>query len=435
MILAMHSIIIFSIGWFCFKKYGQEYPGIFWSGFLFRIFMGIALGLVYLYYYSANDTWLFFEDANAVAQIGKNDFSVYLRFLFTDDVSSNVLSQLVNSQHRSLFLIKIMSIFSWIGGNNYWVSAVWFSFISFLASWYLFSVVTRMFSNSELAASLSFLFFPSVAFWSSGLVKETLALAGIYFLAGLILKITQEQKVKWLEWIIAIGSFWVAWNLKYYWAALFGAVSFTYLIVVLFSRKFSLLQKQNHKIFTWLFIFIFLCGGVSLLHPNFHLDRFLEVLITNHNDFVKISDDDGLIHFNDFHASWGSVVLNSPWALFSGLFRPFIWEASGMTAVLAALENLVILILFMSALTGINRTVSQRLLLFSAVMYVALLCVFLALSTPNLGTLSRYRVGFLPFFIFVISYRNLLLTYLSGRIKFLQSQIAHFFTFASWKIR
>jgi len=421
MILTLHILIILSMGWLCFKKYGQEYPRIFWSGFLYRIFMGIALGLVYLYYYSANDTWLFFKDANALAQIGKSDFLTYIKFLLTDDIPPLVLNHLANSQDRSLFLIKIMSVFSWIGGNNYWVSALWFSLISFLASWYLFLIVTRLFSNSELAASLSFLFFPSVAFWGSGLVKETLALSGIYLAAALILKITQHQKVKWVEWIISMIGFWVAWNLKYYWAALFGAVSFTYLIVYFLSKKFTWLQRQNHKIAGWLIIFIFLCGGVSLLHPNFYLSRFLEVLITNHNDFVKISDDDGLIHFYNLHATWGSIILNSPWALFSGLFRPFVWEATGLTALLASFENLIILILFVSALNGIKRTGSQRMLLFSVLAYAALLCIFLALSTPNLGTLSRYRVGFLPFLIFIISYRNPLLGYLTNRMKFLQS--------------
>jgi len=421
MIPALHFFIIFCIGWLTFKKYGQEHPRIFWFGFLFRFFMGIALGLLYVYYYSENDTWLFFKDANELAKIGKSDFSTYLKFLLTDDMPEYLLSQLANSQDRSLFLIRIMSVFSLIGDNNYWVSALWFSLLSFLAAWYLFSIVTRLFSNSELSASLAFLFFPSVAFWSSGLIKETLALAGIYMSAGLILKISQQQKMEWTEWIIAMAGFWVAWNLKYYWAALFGAIAFTYLIVYFLSKKFAWLQKQNHKIIGWLIIFIFLCGAVSLLHPNFYLSRFLEVLVNNHNVFVKISDDDGLIHFYNLHATWGSVILNSPWALISGLIRPFVWEAAGMTSILASLENMVILMLFVSSLAGIRRTGSHRMLLFSIWVYVALLCIFLALSTPNLGTLSRYRVGFLPFFIFVISYRNPLLTYLTGRIKFLQS--------------
>jgi len=415
----LHVVIIFVLAWFLFKQTGQQYPRTFWLAILFKLLMGAGLGLVYQYYYSANDTWLFFHDANAAARLAKNDFTAYLKFLFSHDVSLALTDQLVNSQERSLFLIKFMSVFSWLGGNNYWISAAYFSLISFAASWYLFLSVTRSFENSEVAASLSFLFFPSTVFWSSGLVKETLALAGIYFMAGLFLKYIHQQQIKWMEWLLALYGFWIAWNLKYYWTALFAAVMLAYVIVFFLSKKYSNIQK--HEAIGGLIMFILLCGGASFLHPNFHLNRFLEVLISNHDDFVKISDEHGLIHFYQLHASWSSVMLNAPWALLSGLFRPFIWEASGLTSLLAAMENGVITMLLLSALSGIRSKSPHRLLLFSALLYIALLCIFLALSTPNLGTLSRYRVGFLPFLIFIISYRNPLLTYLSNRVKFLQS--------------
>lgn len=419
MMFVVHALIIFSIAWIFFKKCGSKYPRVFWLAFTFKLVMSAGLGLVYIYYYLANDTWLFFKDASVLANFGKEDFMSYFNFLFTDELPASLKEQLINSQPRSLFLVKFMSVFSWIGGNSYWISAAWFSLISFFASWYLFTVVTNLFENSGLAASLSFLFFPSIVFWSSGLIKETLALAGIYFISGTFLKFIHQQKPFWFEWLIALLGFYVAWNLKYYWTALFGAVVFTYVIVFLIGNQFSVLQK--HKIIGWLIIFGFLCAGASFLHPNFYLDRFLDVLINNHNEFIKISDDDGLIHFNHLHANWASVIMNSPWALFSGLLRPFVWEASGMTAILASLENFLITILLISSLCGLRIKRSRRLLLFSTIMYIALLCIFLALSTPNLGTLSRYRVGFLPFMIFIISYRNPLVSYLTRRIKFIQS--------------
>ena len=285
--VVLHVVIIFIFAWFFFKRSGQEYPRVFWLAFSFKLLMGAALGLVYHYYYSANDTWLFFKDANALAEFGKSDFSGYMKFLLTDEVPAYLTGQLINSQERSLFLIKIMSVFSWIGGNSYWVSAMYFSFLSFLASWHLFSVIARLFDNAWLAAALAFLFFPSIIFWSSGLVKETLALAGIYFIAAVFLKFINKQKLMWFEWALALYSFWVAWNLKYYWTALFGAVLVSYVLVFFLSKKFSVFQK--HTTISGLIIFIFLCGGVSLLHPNFYPNRFLEVLITNHHDFIKIS--------------------------------------------------------------------------------------------------------------------------------------------------
>jgi hypothetical protein len=411
--------IIIGIAWLVFKRHGNQHPWIYWISFLFKLAMGSALGLVYLYYYSANDTWLFFRDANVLAQFAKDDFTAYLKFLFTDEAPDILFDQLVNSQERSLFLIKIMSVLSWIGGNNYWVSAAWFSLISFLASWYLFFTVTRLFENSGKAASLAFLFFPSIIFWSAGLVKETLALSALYFISGLFLKFTFNNRVSWYELLLALCSFWVAWNLKYYWTALFGAVLFTNGLVFHLASKWTSIQKQ--KVITWIIVFVSLCGGTSFLHPNFYLDRFLDVLITNHDDFIHISDGDGVIHYEQLHASWASVMLNAPWALLSGLLRPFLWEASGLMAALASIENLLITVLLLTAVTRITQVKQHRLLLLSVCVYIVLLCIFLSLSTPNLGTLSRYRIGFLPFLIFIITYRNPLLAYLSRRIKILQS--------------
>jgi hypothetical protein len=91
------------------------------------------------------------------------------------------------------------------------------------------------------------------------------------------------------------------------------------------------------------------------LHPNFYLSRFLDVLVTNHNDFVKISRPDAIIHYYQLTASWLSIFINAPWALCSGLFRPFIIEANGLIPTLASLENLVLLVL-----TGAHVSSAER---------------------------------------------------------------------------
>jgi hypothetical protein len=94
--------------------------------------------------------------------------------------------------------------------------------------------------------------------------------------------------------------------------------------------------------------------------------------------------------------------------LFSGLFRPFIAEARTALQLLIALENLVLMVLTAGALTQVKRLASSkhRLLLLAILIYTILMCIFLALSTPNFGTLSRYRVGFLPYFVFLLTIEN-----------------------------
>src|SRR5882672_7888472 len=58
----LHVALIF----YCVFSFGRRWnvasSGLFWGAFLFRLAAGIILGVVYTYYYTAGDTWLFFED-------------------------------------------------------------------------------------------------------------------------------------------------------------------------------------------------------------------------------------------------------------------------------------------------------------------------------------------------------------------------------------
>ena len=134
----------------------------------------------------------------------------------------------------------------------------------------------------------------------------------------------------------------------------------------------------------------------------------MEVVVSSYYEFQAISNPDDLIHYDALSATPLSLLKNSPWALFSGLFRPFITEASTAFQSFIAFENLVLLILTAGAITQVKKLVNSqyRVLLFAILMYSILLCIFLALSTPNFGTLSRYRVGFLPYLVFVLTIEN-----------------------------
>jgi hypothetical protein len=57
------------------------------------------------------------------------------------------------------------------------------------------------------------------------------------------------------------------------------------------------------------------------------------------------------------------------------------------------------------------------MLVFSVIVYVSLLCIFLSLSTPNFGTLSRYRVGFISFFFLLVAGRHPLLNKLESWVQ------------------
>ena len=69
-----------------------------------------------------------------------------------------------------------------------------------------------------------------------------------------------------------------------------------------------------------------------------------------------------------------------------------------------AAENAALLVATLMALPAMRYIARSphRLLLVSLIVYTGMLCVFITLSTPNFGTLCRYRVGYMPFFVFLV---------------------------------
>ena len=406
--IIVSAINLFAILGLAFLMEGKQEPDVrslFWPALTMKLLAGIGLGLVYQQYYLTGDTFNFFDQGSMQAHLFKTDPRAYLDFLWNDsDVEWKGAA-------RSAFFVKMVSIIAVLTDGNYWITSLWFSFVSFLASLYLFKMVTRCFEGAKPAAALSFLFFPSVVFWGSGIIKESMGLAALMVLSGVYLKIMMNGVPRWLGFVFAALSFWVVWNLKYYWISVFLPVVCTSLTVQAVSIPLNIPSRL--KLSLWIILFFILCQGVSLLHPNFYPDRILQVVIENNQAFVSHSEPHDLIHYQALEATWMSIVVNSPWALVSGLFRPFLWEADTLLKFVVALENGLVLLLFISSFGRLRDFIrsQDRLITLSVIVYVFLLCVFLALSTPNFGSLARYKVGFMPFLLFLLSYKNPLIHY------------------------
>lgn len=233
-------------------------------------------------------------------------------------------------------------------------------------------------------------------------------MAALYWITAILVRYLVSQKRIVLELLFSLVAFYLLWGLKYYWAILYATVAITTLTIFLLKKKSTI--KTSFLLGIWLLIFIFIIALASLTHPNFYVHRLLQVVVDNNQQFVNLSKPGSYISYVDLQATWWSLCSNAPVALFSALFRPFVWEANGLMGWLAAIENLFLTILFL------GWTLSRRKLPWDVLLpifaYSAALAIFLALSTPNLGTLSRYRIGFLPFFVFALSAYSLDINYL-----------------------
>ena len=396
----LHIILIFGLAILLWKKQASPLKGIFWAALGVKLVAGVSLGLLYTYYFPVADTFVYFKDASRLAELAREDVSAYLELLFFGRHVETV--PLTFREPRALFLTRFTSVFNILTGDNYWVSGLYFSLISFIGAWFLVKTIAAHIPSATSAAAVAFLFFPSIVFWTSGLLKESLAMAALFFLAALFLKAWFEHKLPHWGYVLAVISLIVLWNLKYYYVAVFLPVAFTSLIYCFFERKIR--TRRAVRVFIWCGIFVLLLMIISFLHPNFNADRILGVIVANNAAYSEFSDPGDYIHFEDLRATPLSILMNAPWALFSGLFRPLFWEAQTMVQFVAGVENTFLLIVFAAALLRVKKILSSphRLLIASVLVFVVLLCVLITLSAPNFGTLSRYRAGYLAFFVFVM---------------------------------
>lgn len=388
---------------------------VFWPALLAKLVAGICLGLVYTYYYPVSDTFIYFSDALQLVSLARQDFGAYVEFLaFTSEPAS---LQLALPEPRALLLTKITSIFSLLTGNNYWTISLYFSFISFLSSWFFVRTLCHFLPGAATAAVVAILFLPSATFWTSGLLKESLAIAALFYPCALILKVWFSDRMRWHHFVLGLLSLWILWNLKYFYVGIFLPVAITTLLYRSTIHK-RYAMSAGAELAIWLLILIIPLVLISFMHPNFHFDRVADVLVKNNAAYVRQSDPGDFVRFHNLTPDVPGILINAPWALFSGLFRPLLWEAVSLPQIVAGVENIFLLLFFaVSLLTaGSYRSEPHRLLILAIIVYIILLSVFITISAPNFGTLSRYRVGYISFFAFLILNKNPLTQYVERSI-------------------
>jgi hypothetical protein len=420
MIFLLSVSIIGLLAFVWAKNLNRSEKPVFWAALFMKLLAGCLLGILYHYHYQSGDTLKYFRVAVQLSEFAHQQPFKYLEYLWTSNEAMGMSVGMENLEPRSVFFIKLVSLVSLMTFSNYWATSLWFSFVGFIGAWLLAREISRKFPNAAAASFFSFLFFPSLVFWSSGIIKETIALAALFFLSYLLLVGWNAGRLRWFEWLLACLAIWLAWSLKYYWCAVFLAISASSVIVKFVSNRFF--WKKGAFVLLWFLIVLLMGLVVSLVHPNFYTDRFVQVVVENYQAY-RIIGGESLIDYGELNPTFWSLATHAPWGLITGLFRPFIWETHNALSLIYSLENAGILLLSIFSLTRLKNIWSSPdwILIVSILVYTIVLGVFLSLSTPNFGTLARYRVGFLPFFVFLVSYTNPVFDH---SFRYLQQRIA-----------
>ncbi|MBO9699159.1 MAG: hypothetical protein J7604_03060 [Sporocytophaga sp.] len=365
-----------------------------------KLISGICLGFVFLKFYNGTgDTFSFFEYAVKYSKMISNDPYGFIEFFFENVTDDKFLT----SQPRVVAFIKIASLITFISFNNYWIATVYFSLISFSGFFYFANKVVSALPESKWHIAVAFLFFPSVVFWSSGFIKESIVMPAMLIITGNFFSwLYEKRSINFLSAIFTVLMCGLVFFIKFYYAVVLISVLIALGITQYLSRRVVLKSSMQVTAFFILLFILFI--AVSFLNPYLSINTFLQSVYQNNVATVLLSSDEKLIHFYSLRPAISSFLINLPIAIFAGLFRPLIFEARNVFMIITGIENTCLVILTFYVFFNLKRSKGNTdiLLVTSGTFYIVLLASLLAFSSPNLGTLARYKIGFLPFFIFLL---------------------------------
>lgn len=227
------------------------------------------------------------------------------------------------------------------------------------------------------------LFIPSMSFWSAGLGKDAISfLATCLFLYA----VTNEKK----SFLSIAIAFFLMFMVRPHIAAL---ILVSYIIYFIIQARVNIVLK-------------------AILLPIIALGVFSSIGFVQSYAGLEDSSLTGVSDYIDerqgYNQGGGSSLdissMSYPMQMFTYIFRPLPFEAHSIVALVASIENTILLFSFVYILLKSKFNYrpffkDKNLWLF---MYVFLTCTILALTTSNLGIAARQKWMFMPVLIYLL---------------------------------
>ncbi|MEO6490914.1 MAG: hypothetical protein ABIO04_13310 [Ferruginibacter sp.] len=412
-------VIIFSII-FSFRRKRYKNPLLrkyhkqaFWIKIISTF--GFCIFVVYL---SPGDTnGLYYpEGLNIAKLIMKDPSNIKLILGSGAEFDESLLNDIGNSgyfREESNFMVsRLVAIFSFFTFGKFMAINLVFSMISFTGVWRLFRFFYEQYPHLHKQFAIAILYLPTFVFWSSGILKDPICTGALGWVTYSLYSIfyTKNNVIKNLILVIFFGYFLV--TLKIY--ILVAYVPFYALFLIL--KNVNLIKNPLVKVLLVIGFFVGSIFGFVKAASSIQgaLSSYASQGITasiknyqtnyeNQSEFVQSNFSLGV----EFDGSSGSLAKIAPAAMVATLFRPFIWESKKPSTLLSSLESLALMIFTLYVLRKVGilkffKTIVKSPIVMYCFFYSLIFALFVGATTLNFGTLVRYKIPGIPFFIIAL---------------------------------
>jgi hypothetical protein len=387
---------------------------LIWLAFALRVVSAIAMVELTLGILGGGDMINYHKVGVALADRLGQDFEtvapVMARVLIHEPIPLPIPAHGIGSATGAMNSAAGFVVF--LGGRSLYGACTTVGFAAFFSGVAMYQALREELPESSAPRLLvACLLVPSVVFWSSALLKESIVLSGVFAMVVGGQWMARHHRFITGGIAMACGAFIVA-ILKAYILVPFGLAAGIWFYMIALRRDGAPHLKALNLLLGSI-VAVVLILGTGRLFPEYSIETFPEEAARHQEIGTRFSgdadymlaDEVGLEDAEDRSAP--AQVALAPLALVTALFRPFIFEASNAQMFLNCVETtailgLAILAVYRRGLGGMIKRLSRNPLLVFCLVFSFGLGLGVGLATTNLGTLSRYRMPLVPFFVILL---------------------------------
>lgn len=420
--MPFYVILIYLIAYFIRNRY---YPGnhpwrkYFIAGLTVKIIGAVINGMLHHYYYGNGDTFNFFLHSRIINTALDESFIKWVNLLFripdVNDVNYyRYTSQLFWYYDPPAYTVgaagAVVGLFTF---NIYLPTAALFAFISYSGIWALFRTFAKLYPHLTRQIAVAVLFIPTTVLWGSAIYKDTICMFGLGWLTYVVFKFLLQRDFSVQNILLATVSFLLIARIKVYILIAFLPALGMWILLNYLKKIKNPSVRQIAK-----FTALAVLSAVSVLVMGIYSKQLGEYSLENLASkaeetrqwitYASNTVDGSAYSLGEFNpTSVSDMVMKFPQAVNVSLFRPYLWEVRKVIMLFSALESLLFLVLTVRVLFSVGikkswRAISLDPTIQFCLIFAIVFAFAVGITTYNFGSLSRYKIPCLPYYVMVM---------------------------------
>ncbi len=382
--------------------------------FIIKAFAGIIITFHAERIYSGDDGMFFYEAGRTLYEYALQHPLKYLKLMagIYDDSNRTEYYSLLNwkglpSWNDNETMIKISSLIHFMAFSNMLVHSVIFSFLSFCGLTGIYKATIALTKSNGFVLYLMLMLFPSVVFFSSGVLKETLliAIAGMFMF--LLTQFGNSSRMK----IITVILYLFLWLIKPHFVLFLTPALIGYVIVKNYFNKKLWLSHAVAVMVVIVYSFI----GIFIFNQILHRDVAGTIALVQQSSMKNsiYEKAESYIQPPVIAPNMVSVIKNSPKAFLQTVLTPaFHFDKTGLRWKGAAVENLLVMVfVIVNILAAFSWRNQYARLNFALFLLLYLFYSLVGYTCALEAAILRFKAPLLPFliagfYIFMLQYKK-----------------------------